>query len=131
MKVKSHTDLKQSRKLTEILPLESADMYLQADDPSGESYSPHFGESFSISHNLFSFRKGLTIPCWSLCALFEVLPKEIDAHAKTMGYYDDTYHCDYIDEDGECIGWGEGIGTTADNLIDAVYEMVINLNKPK
>ena len=44
-----------------------------------------------------------------------------------MGYFDDAYHCDYIDEDGECLG----NGTMADTLIDAVYEMVLKQNTPK
>lgn len=126
---KSNTDLKQSRKLTEILPLESADMWwlyitaqgkhiaMMQDEP--DPYYLTRMESYGI--------KNAAIPCWSLAALFDTLPKTIGDYSKTMGYFDNAYHCDYFDEDGE----GIGFGTTADNLVDAVYEMVLILqNKP-
>ena len=40
-----------------------------------------------------------------------------------MSYFDDAYHCSYIDEDGECIGFD----TMTDNLVDAVYKMILKL----
>ena len=40
-----------------------------------------------------------------------------------MSYFDDAYHCGYIDEDGECIGFA----TMTDNLVDAVYKMILKL----
>ena len=56
--IKSYSDLQQSKKLSEILPLESADMYYEDD------ISVEFGHGWHSQH----------IPCWSLAALLGVLP---------------------------------------------------------
>jgi hypothetical protein len=61
--IKSYTDINQSKKLAEILPLESADMYYGygKDKPEFLPYS-----DVEI--------KKLCLPCWSLAALLDVLP---------------------------------------------------------
>lgn len=41
---KAYTNLEQSKKLAEILPLESYDMYWDLFDTAGRSYTPHLGE---------------------------------------------------------------------------------------
>ena len=58
--IKSYTDLKQSKKLAEILPLESADMYWSFGNIKfmDDDYEPNV-----VQH----------IPCWSLAALLEVI----------------------------------------------------------
>lgn len=125
---KAYTDLEQSKRLAEFLPLKSADMYYEPHDNECSSYSIHCGKFVYIDyHLLLSWQRDKVVPCWSLTALFDALPKTIGSYSKMMGYFDDAYHCDYLDEDGESIG----LGTTADNLVDAVYEMVLKLNKPK
>ena len=64
--MKSYTDIEQSKKLAEILPLESADMCC-FQNPNG-----------SINYYGFPFLQGNKdsnpIPCWSLAALLDVLP---------------------------------------------------------
>ena len=62
--IKSFTDISQSRKLSEILPLESADMYYGygKDKPEFLPYS-----DVEI--------KKLCLSCWSLAALLEILDK--------------------------------------------------------
>lgn len=62
--MKSYTDLGQSLKLTEFLPLESADMgYLW----NGTSFCDYPVSSQTI------FNRIENIPCWSLAALFKVI----------------------------------------------------------
>lgn len=126
--MKAYTDLEQSRKLAEILPLESADMeYLLEhwiDEKTGRHKEGYY-EIPVVKVEDDDPLQPITHPCWSLAALFDTLPKAIGSYSKMMGYFDGAHHCDYIDEDGECLG----NGTTADTLIDAVYEMVLILEK--
>lgn len=74
--MKSFTDIEQSKKLAEILPLESADM----------RYAP-FGDihPWVWDGEVKLLEKG-SIPCWSLAALLQVLP---------IGIYDELDYCDY------------------------------------
>ena len=84
--MKSYTDIEQSKKLTDILPIESADMYYQYVLPKSDKirYNPIFGnpidalEWYNKGYTHFG-KKPLTlneycIPCWSLTALLAVLP---------------------------------------------------------
>ena len=73
--IKSYTDLEQSKKLAEILPLESADMYWS------KCTITDFGDgvlkvSYAVEPcNISQFRNTKEdIPCWSLAALLGVLP---------------------------------------------------------
>ena len=73
--IKSYTDILQSRKLADILPLESADMYWSrctiTDFGDGVLKVSYSIEPFNISQ----FRNTKEdIPCWSLAALLGVLP---------------------------------------------------------
>lgn len=68
-KVKSFTSLEQSKKLAEILPVESADMiylWINRTRQEGIDAIPIIRESLPI--------KNCDIPCWSLAALLDVLP---------------------------------------------------------
>lgn len=69
--IKSYTDIEQSKKLAEILPLETADMCFVND-----------GTAIKIDANSYNVRKSMwkgvqLIPCWSLAALLEQIPSEI------------------------------------------------------
>ena len=71
--IKSFTDLEQSKKLAEILPLESADMsYL----PTHSGDKHHYTPSLMIysERNKLPYIDEYCIPCWSLAALLGVLP---------------------------------------------------------
>lgn len=77
--IKSYTDLEQSKKLAEILPIESADMcyikHASSDNPNWE-----FNEDFPpmiLGNVPINEITAETLPCWSLAALLGVLPKEI------------------------------------------------------
>ena len=79
--MKSYTDLEQSKKLAEILPVEGADMFI-ADvflkEEQTHSYNFHFLTTWG--HKNFDELKEREnkfvqfIPCWSLAALLNVLP---------------------------------------------------------
>lgn len=71
--LKSYTDIDQSKKLAEILPIESADMHYS-------TWTILDGE-FIVSLNQGSTIKSMQedygnqiIPCWSLSALLSILP---------------------------------------------------------
>lgn len=67
--VKSYTDLSQSKKLAEILPLENADMCWQ------KIYDENYLLSdYRIVLLPFRLYSGIGFPCWSLAALFSTLP---------------------------------------------------------
>ena len=117
--MKTYTDLEQSHKLAEILPLESADMYYFLDPtPAGNIYHLTLQRiDFGIK-NLPHYDKG-DIPCWSLTALLSVLPRETRLLKSAT---DDTYHCDCpksnVDE------WFE-------NPVDACVDMIEKLHEQK
>ena len=62
--MKSHTDIEQSKKLAEILPLESADMgWYYSRNPNSARNQMWVGTK----------AENADIPCWSLAALLDVL----------------------------------------------------------
>ena len=115
--MKSYSDLQQSKKLAEILPLESADMYYPI-----EGASPKFGVALSISSN---------IPCWSLAALLEQLPYEVCDNDGNSLYLeinkeDDVYQLAYIDP----YGFTENIYPDMhEHFVDACVAMVEKLKE--
>jgi len=120
--IKSYTDLQQSKKLAEILPLESADMcYIQDLLAGGKygKYKPYIGD-------LIPAYGQDKIKCWSLAALLDVLPKQFGRYTKSLGWFDDAWHCVYMDEDSEC-----KYCVSADNPIDACVAMIIKLSELK
>ena len=79
--MKAFTDIEQSKKLTEVLPLKSADMeymFLKKDG-SKVSNVPFVKDGFEEPECCYIF-----IPCWSLAALFSVLPSVIKRKGKRM-----------------------------------------------
>ena len=117
--MKSYTDITQSKKLAEILPVESADMCWGIDDDT-LTYSQY---PYLIPYIKYTLKE-FYLPCWSLAALLEVLPE----HA-IMPYYvpylqkeDGKYHTAYGNDELLC---------EADNPIDACYEMILKLHKEK
>ena len=73
--MKSYTDLSQSKKLAEILPLESADQTWERIAIAGANLD--VPEELQYRHNgdmPFKHYSGIGVPCWSLAALLDVLP---------------------------------------------------------
>ena len=110
VKIKSYTDLNQSKVLSKILSDESADMYWWY---NGQKYYVE-----TIEHNDFQKRD---IHCWSLAALLSVLP-HIQEFYPTIAKINDKYVCRYA---------GSGIWTNGDNPVDVCYEMILKLNELK
>jgi hypothetical protein len=104
--IKSFTSLEQSKKLADILPLESADMYWS------------FG-NIKFMDNDYDSNVVQHIPAWSLTALFDVLPEGY-SFILTKSFNGKDYYCK-LD--------GKPIETMADNPIDACYEMIIHLHE--
>jgi len=74
--IKSYTDIEQSKKLAEILPLESADMayWKRSYRPKDYAIMAHHSKELQDGFEA----KGMEyIPCFSLSALLRVIPKRI------------------------------------------------------
>ena len=103
--MKSYTDIEQSKKLTEILPIESADMhwqYIEEDDGQLQWFC--LPKDFSINqHN--------TVSAWSLSALLDIIPNwTMDKTDKINLTCNSYYHCevcynDFVDAAFEMICW--------------------------
>ena len=109
--IKSYTDLEQSKKLAEILALESADMY----------YSKHSLENYYSPIPLIGKYSNIQneIPCWSLAALLNALPKIMNHETLFVETSPSLWH----------IGYRNVYIARADTLVDACYEMIIKLHE--
>ena len=136
--MKAFTDINQSKKLAEILPIESADMYWlnRHIDLTETKY-----EVFVIdkSNKYIDFFKSYAvavdnneiIPCWSLAALLDILPETIeDEFAEYDLEIDMIYKkpeyvrlCDCHHSDFPSWEWDD-----TKELLDNIVEAVIWLN---
>ena len=113
--MKAYTDLEQSEKLSEILPLESADM----------RYAP-FGDTHPwVWDGEVRLLEKDSVPCWSLAALLSVLPNSI---------YDNTDEYSQIEFSKRSVAYhdmddGIKVGSIQDNLIDACYKLILKLHE--
>ena len=119
--MKAFTDIEQSKKLAEILPLESADM--------SYPYDRHLNKMYGDIPYVIGYKKinkDIDIPCWSLAALLKILNEtayfmDEDASVNLSSY--------------KTIEWDLGIDNsdlelaTESNPIDACYEMIIKLKE--
>ena len=117
--IKSFTSVEQSRKLAEILPIESADMcYIKHSSSDNSTWK--FNEDFPpmiLGDVPINEITAETLPCWSLAALLSVLSNE-NMLVKTT---DGEYYCLAKDV----------MTKHYDNSIDACYEMIIKLHELK
>jgi hypothetical protein len=120
--MKPYTDIEQSKKLAEILPVESADMYWWSGGIRSYIESMDDGD--------FN-EEGGDIRAWSLAALLELLESEIN------GEDGETYQL-VIEKDGvwwdvwykDIYGEASDIETeSAEELIDACYEILLELSE--
>ena len=124
--MKSYTDLEQSKKLAEFLPLESADMCYIKDKPNigflQEEYK-EFGDTILQDY----------YPCWSLAALLDLLPnnEHIETNISrgswkidTVEYVSNTWWCEYEDNKNQT-----EFNVSADNPVDACVNMILKLKE--
>ena len=130
--MKTFTDLNQSQKLVEILPIESADMaHFPWSVLKTREYvvSPLQGNPIEDLQKIYGNQ---FILCWSLTALLDALPVSCDdgQHCLTLinpNPNDKTeWLCAYEDCKGDLM-----MECYADNSIDACYEMVLKLHELK
>lgn len=128
--MKSYTDIEQSKKLAEILPLESADMhYNVVGDAIIGDYQSGISSAKSVAKawkkNPDEFVKSVT-PCWSLAALINALPKQLDDGHWWL-QIDYLYHAvSYLGKNESVLHY---ILLNNEQLVDAVYKMIIWLKQ--
>lgn len=108
--IKSYTDIGQSRKLAEILPLESAD---------GRWFNGYLGCTYSQeAKDFYDTTNNEYIPCWSFAALLGVLPDDCCGIDKEDGKYVASY-----------VVSNKGGTYISDNPVDACYKMILKLHE--
>lgn len=120
--MKSYSDIEQSKKLAEVLPLESADMYWDYDVQKHEYYPMVMDEQFD----------DFCIRAWSLAALLNILPCKIEddkGHVAPLTIFKRAdnhirlYYCN-VSYDYEDI-----IIDAHDNFVDACVDMIVKLHE--
>ena len=129
--IKSYTDLEQSKKLAEILPLESADMCYTKDKTYPRIITKeditYAKVLYDSSYNTRCFKIFEETPCWSLATLIEFLPNIIVIDGCKWGLSirkDGISYLGSMTLDGQLHK-----SVQSDNLVDACYEMIIKLNE--
>jgi hypothetical protein len=135
--IKSFTDLEQSRKLANILPLESADMYYQYVLPKSDKikHNPEIGNPINALEwynkgYVFGGKKPITmdefcVPCWSLTSLLGRLPFPVLYMEMVAGMILWCCECHFIETD-EVVKIEH-----YDNPVDVCVSMVEKLNELK
>lgn len=149
--MKSYTDLEQSKKLADILPVDSADMCWCNNSIKGVSYTDEFSANlYTVKEIKDIFDSAFNewdkywelIPCWSLAALLEVLPNEISTGENFVDKYqidirkydgeDNTtwYQIAYGNNRGLSSEWHDMINTgEKENIIDCCVQMILKLKE--
>ena len=114
--MKSYTNLEQSKKLTEILPIESVDMYYSDNEYPKPITKYHitYANVLYGSYDIHYFDIYGYVPCWSLAALLNVLPSSTLDSSNDHHY---RLHC------------MERYTEWYDNAIDACVAMIEKLYK--
>ena len=119
--IRSYTTIEQSRKLAEILSLESADM-IWANDNDVIVVPYDMATRENVLHDF--------IPCWSLAALLDIIPKRIKDYNILRIDIGEKDFSIWYDE----IGYGmtpELPNIAKECPVDACYIMIVTLNKLK
>lgn len=133
--IKAFTDLQQSKKLAEFLPLESADgfwdyhdrWYSEGDEWEGYEDYPRAEPYLEYTRMENEWKEDKSdVPCWSLASLLDFLPNNQGRYTKSLYWFDDAWHCVYMDEDG-----ADKLGTSADTALDACYKMILKSHELK
>ena len=135
--IKSCTDLNQSKKLAEILPIESADIHYWKRTWKENDYAISVGHSKELQEG-FESKCIEYIPCWSLSALLDVLPPYLFEFERgiDLNVYPNLngrgWHCSYMPNCIENMKTDKfKLITSGDTIVDACYEMIIKLHEQK
>lgn len=142
--MKTYTDLEQSKKLAEILALESADMYyydvpvrkwVDKTDTTKGTHIVFESQIFAIE-NLPNHKIGEGgIPAWSLAALLNILPVIIGNISETgalklrMDKGELDFNIWYENIDNGFVA--DGLDVIANNAVDTCYGMILKLYERK
>ena len=138
--MKAYTDIEQSKKLAEILPIESADHHYvrktcdsTGNPVDGKWSEPKYGNPNSKYANYFvqNFTKYEKLPCWSLAALRACLPPGISIDGilyvfESHNTFDNMWVYEYKFEDISA-----PLYSKSSNEIDACVEIIEKLYKQK
>lgn len=121
--MKAFTDISQSRKLAEFLPLESADMGWNVFVDGTTRILPiNDWDLIKDGSSNVKF-----CHAWSLAALFGVLPSVIKRNGKRLFLTLEKEHNLYYKSPNRL----DELWETREDVIDACYEMIIRLNELK
>lgn len=128
--MKNYTDIEQSKKLAEILSLESADMiYMPIMDIDSMSNSGFFNIPQCYSFNEFKNSNSKPLPCWSLAALLEIIPKNIE-HLNRLRIDIDNVDFSIWYDDLKGYGVNDKLpDITLKEPVDACVEMILKLHE--
>lgn len=111
--LKSYTDLEQSKRLAEILPIESADIHYL-------TYSMYEEYCDEIVYTANLGKPGMydkcCIPCWSLAVLLSIVP-----NVSLNNFTDGTWNA-MVERNGKMV-WAD-----KNNPLDACVELIIKLH---
>ena len=113
--MKSYTDIEQSKKLAEFLPIKSADMGYAGEEE--DSICCGFGD---VEQELYT-DYGDGHPCWSLAALLDIIPYP------TLQEKSSEWRCASNNKERAVYLVGEA----DNNPIDACYKVIIKLHELK
>ena len=145
--MKSYTDIEQSKALTKILPLESADMWFG--EPIKGIVKPFIGNYMlemqcREDKDYFKLSAKMVSPAWSLATLLGILPNEIITDDRFECHYqidirkydggDNTtlYQIAYGNNRGSSGSWHDMINTgEKESLIDCCVQIILKLHELK
>lgn len=123
--MKSYTDIEQSKKLAEFLPLESSDMYYLylKDNNHIVNPQPFVADGFEErEEGIYTY-----LNCWSLAALLKYLSKiKSQVYTPVLFSSEDKWVLQFVE-----YGHGNVCEVTRDNPVNACYEMIIKLHELK
>ena len=129
--MKSYTDISQSKKLAEILPLESADCFWDYDNLQKYHRISWFEEGYDKDSQLRLNENNVC--AWSLTALLGVIPTMIcsifekNALRLRIDKSETDFNIWYENIDTGMVE--EGFDIIKTNPVDACYEMILKLNE--
>ena len=120
--MKAYTDLEQSKKLAEILPLKSADQTWERIAIAGANLDVPEELQYRLNGDSpYLYYSGIGIPCWSLSALLNVINKDFYPNLFHDG---EAWNLTATHHDDNTIKYD----TCGDDPLDIIYRMIVFLH---